>query len=168
MTPRRTRANAIDTPRLRLDPMGPADADELFAVLDDVALHLHTGGEPMSRPELERWITFVASGASPSGWETWCNWVIRRTGDNVLVGTGQATIVDDEASLAWVIGTAWQGSGYAKEAAAGMVAWLRAHGVSSLRANIHPDHGASKAVARSIGLTPTDEREAGEVVWRST
>jgi len=168
MTPRRTRANAIETSRLRLDPMGPADADELSPVLDDAALHVYTGGKPMSRPELERWITFVAAGASPSGLEIWCNWVIRRTGDGVLVGTAEATIADDEASLAWVIGTAWQGYGYAKEAATGMVTWLRAHGVASLRASIHPEHGASNAVARSIALTPTDERAAGEVVWRST
>jgi len=34
-----------------------------------------------------------------------------------------------------------------------------------LRAAIHPDHRASAAVARSIGLAPTSEIVDGEVVW---
>uniref|UniRef100_UPI00374E0D59 GNAT family N-acetyltransferase n=1 Tax=Clavibacter michiganensis TaxID=28447 RepID=UPI00374E0D59 len=60
-----------------------------------------------------------------------------------------------------------QGSGAAAECAAAMVAWLREDGVGIVRANIHPDHAASEAVARRLGLAPTDERVDGEVRWES-
>ncbi|RII89234.1 GNAT family N-acetyltransferase, partial [Clavibacter michiganensis] len=41
----------------------------------------------------------------------------------------------------------------------------REDGVGVVRAHIHPDHAASEAVARRLGLAPTDERVDGEVRW---
>jgi len=68
--------------------------------------------------------------------------------------------------VAWVIGVPSQGRGYATEAAAALVAHLRALGVRTITAHVHPDHAASAAVAAAIGLLPTDETERGERVWR--
>jgi len=120
----------------------------------------------MSRDALEKWIVFVAPGHSPDGTETWRNWVVRVRDDGLTIGTVQATIVGDEASLAWTIGSAYQGHGYAKEAATAVSAWVATSGVVWLRAAIHPDHAASAAVAHSIGLAPTTEVVDGEIVWR--
>ena len=156
----------IDTARLRLDPITVDDAGELFAVLDDPKLHAFTGGSPMSRDALEKWIEFVVPGHSPDGAETWRNWVVRLRDGGQTIGTVQATIVGDEATLAWTIGGEWQGHGYAKEAAVAVSAWVATSGVVWLRAAIHPEHAASAAVARSIGLAPTTETVDGEVVWR--
>jgi RimJ/RimL family protein N-acetyltransferase len=147
--------------------MAPADVDELFPVLDDPSLHTFIGDAPKTRDELEEWIRFVARGRSPDGDERWCNWVVRRRADRRVIGTAQATIVDGEATLAWVIGSAFQGQGFAKEAATAVAGWTQAQGVARLRAAIHPEHAASGAVASSIGLEPTEERDDGEVVWRS-
>lgn len=84
----------------------------------------------------------------------------------------QATVKETEpqpvANLAWVIGASYQQQGFAKEAAALIVSWLRAQGVSGLRARIHPDHHASMGVARSVGLRPTNVIEDGEVRWESS
>ena len=81
----------------------------------------------------------------------------------------QATITDDDggrtAAVAWIVATSRQGEGLATEAARAMVQWLRGRGVTCFVANIHPDHGASAAVARHLGLAPTDERHDGEVRW---
>ena len=158
---------SIESARLRLAPLTPADVDELFVLLDDPRLHAFTGGEPRTREELSRWLAFVRPGRSPSGDEVWCNWIIRRREDGVAIGTAQATIIGDEGTLAWVIGIGWQGQGFAKEAARAVAAWLRSRGISRLRAHIHRDHFASNAVARSIGLIATNELVDGEVVWRS-
>ena len=158
---------SIESARLRLDPMAPSDVDELFLLLDDPRLHAFTGGEPRTRDELVRWLALVGPGRSPSGDEIWCNWIIRKREEGVAIGTAQATIVGDEATLAWVIGSGWQGQGFAKEAAAAVAAWLRSRGISRLRAYIHRDHMASNAVARSIGLIETDQRVDGVVVWYS-
>ncbi len=156
----------IETGRLRLDRIAVDDAGELFAILDDPALHTFTGGSPMTRDALEKWIEFVVPGRSPDGTEIWRNWVVRRRDNLHVIGTVQATIVGDEATLAWTIGGASQGHGYAKEAAAAAVLWVAISGVVWVRAAIHPDHHASAAVARSIGLAPTTETVDGELVWR--
>ena len=64
-----------------------------------------------------------------------------------------------------MLGTAWQGRGYAKEAAVGLVDWLRAQDVRRIIAHVHPDHSASAAVAAAAGLTRTDHLEDGEYLW---
>jgi hypothetical protein len=70
--------------------------------------------------------------------------------------------------LAWVIGSAWQGHGFAKEAVRGLVRCVRERFPShTLVATIHPHHGASASVARSAGLVATEEIDDGEVVWRA-
>jgi len=161
-------ASSIRTPRLRLEPLAVRDTDALFAVLDDPALHDFTGGEPRTRTELGAWIIAAEPGRSSDGMQSWCNWVVVVFETRSVAGTVQATIEGDEASLAWVIGTAFQGRGYAKEAAAAIVTWLAERGVSRFRASIHPDHSASGAVAGSLEMRPTDELVDGEVVWRSS
>jgi RimJ/RimL family protein N-acetyltransferase len=135
-------------------------------VLDDPGLHAFTGGTPMTRDALEKWIEYVVPGHSPDGGEIWKNWVVRLRDEGQAIGTVQATIVGDEATLAWTIGSAWQGHGYAKEAATAVRLWVATSGVVWFRAEIHPEHEASAAVARSIGLAPTTEVVDGEVVWR--
>jgi RimJ/RimL family protein N-acetyltransferase len=86
------------------------------------------------------------------------------------VGVVQATITEDAtrartAALAWIVATSRQGEGLATEAARAARDWLRGRGVTRFAASIHPDHGASAAVARHLGLAPTDERRGGEVRW---
>jgi RimJ/RimL family protein N-acetyltransferase len=69
------------------------------------------------------------------------------------------------AEIAWVVGTPWQGRGIATEATQGLVTWLSQQHVVAIVAHIHPYHGASAAVDAASGLTPTDERQAGEIRW---
>ena len=72
------------------------------------------------------------------------------------------------ARVAWVIGTPFQRRGYASEAAAAMVAFLREQmGVRDIAAAIHDDHEASKGVARRLGFMPTEDFEDGERIWRA-
>ncbi len=66
-----------------------------------------------------------------------------------------------------MIGTAHQGNGYAREAAAVMVAWLRRADARSVVAHVHPEHKASIAVARAVGLAPTATVLDGEVRWQA-
>jgi RimJ/RimL family protein N-acetyltransferase len=75
-------------------------------------------------------------------------------------------MADDNAALAWVIASDWQGRGYATETARALVAWAQRNGLTPM-ANIHPQHAGSERVAARAGLEPTDERVAGERVWRA-
>lgn len=153
------------TARLDVLPLDPAYAEEMAVVLADPALYRFTGGGPPEpaalRSRYER-----QCGGSPDPGELWWNWVLRVRADGRLAGYVQATVRGPRAEIAWVVGTPWQGRGYASEAAKGLAAQLAsARGVRTLIAHIHPEHTASAAVAASAGLAPTGEREGGEERW---
>jgi RimJ/RimL family protein N-acetyltransferase len=159
----------IGTGRLVLSPLRVADADELVGVLGDPALHEFIGGRPDTLAELRRRYAAMVAGPGRPG-ELWRNWVVRRRADAAAVGTVQATLTRHRegwrAEVAWVVGVAWQGRGYAVEAARALVGWLEAAGAGEIVAHIHPDHAASARVAAGAGLVVTAEEADGERVWR--
>jgi RimJ/RimL family protein N-acetyltransferase len=158
----------ITTERLRLTPLRPEDADEMVEVLGDERLHEYIGGRPAGRDELRRRYAALAEG-SPDPDEAWLNWIVRLRSDGRPVGTVQATLTGEDGrfgAVAWVIGLAWQGRGFASESAAALVGRLRRHGVTTVVAHVHPDHRASAVVAERAGLRPTAEEVDGERVWR--
>ncbi|MET9274972.1 GNAT family N-acetyltransferase [Kribbella sp. NPDC003557] len=152
----------IATDRLTMLPLRVEYAEPMAEVLSDPALYTFTGGEPPSAGELEARYRRQLAGPGRPG-EEWLNWVIEY--DDALVGYVQATVTGSTAEIAWVIGTAWQGRGLAKEAAQGLVTWLRARGIVRIVAHVHPDHGASAAIATAAGLARTDVLEDGEYLW---
>lgn len=172
MTGVQSDGESIVTGRLTLTALTVHDADEMVAVLNDERLHAFVGGRPDTITELrDRYRRFVA-GPKESD-DVWLNWIVRSTHDGAAIGTVQATIstLSDArkvADVAWVIGIAWQGRGYASEAVRAVIDWLRAPGVDEVTAAIHDDHRASTNVASRAGLHPTEERVHGETLWRLT
>ena len=160
-------ATRFDTERLALLPLHVEYAEEMAKVLADPGLYTFTGGEPPSVEVLEGRYTRQVAGSGDPG-ESWLNWVISSLQDDELVGYVQATVTAEEAEIAWVLGTAWQGRGYAKEAAVGLVAWLQAQGARRIIAHVHPDHAASASVAAAAGLSRTDQFDDGEFLWLLT
>ncbi|MFJ6440903.1 GNAT family N-acetyltransferase [Streptomyces sp. NPDC091649] len=153
------------TARLDALPLAPAYAQEMAAVLADPALYGLTGGGPPEPAALRARYERQCAG-SPDPGELWWNWVLRVRADGNLAGYVQATVRGRRAEIAWVVGTPWQGRGYASEAARGLAAHLAsAGGVRALVAHIHPEHAASAAVAEAAGLRPTGEWEDGEQRW---
>jgi RimJ/RimL family protein N-acetyltransferase len=157
----------IVTTRLRLEPLAAEDADEMVEVLADGSLYQFIGGEPPSIDTLRKRYRVWAVG-SPRPAETWHNWIIRLSETKQAIGHAQATLVDGgrRADIGWLIGTPWQGRGYAGEAARALADWLSTAGVATITAHVHPDHEASARVATKAGLEPTGELEDGEIVWR--
>jgi RimJ/RimL family protein N-acetyltransferase len=159
----------LTTDRLVLRPLRVTDADDLHAVLHDTALHRFTGGSPATLPELRDRLLRWEAGGPDNGSERWLNWIARRRDDDAAVAHLQATVRGDHADLAWVVGTPWQGQGYATEAARAVAATLRSAGVVHLHAHIHPDHLASQHVATAVGLAPTDHQDPdGETLWSTS
>ncbi len=154
--------------RVVLVPLTISDAAEMVTVLADDDLYAFTGGQPPTLPELRARYARQAAGQSADGVQEWRNWIIRLVTDRTAIGYVQATIADDRrrAEISWVVGRAWQGQGYATEAAAALVGWLDARGVRLVQAHIHPAHAASAAVASRAGLLPTGQLEDGEQLWR--
>lgn len=139
-------------------------------LLDDPRLFAFTGGSPCTLDELRARYRRQVIGWSHDRHERWLNWILRDHRSGQAIGTTQATItVDGEAviaEIAWVVGTRYQRHGYASEAAAVMASWLREQGAQSVFAEIHPDHEASKTVARRLGLKAGDQIPgSGEIRW---
>jgi RimJ/RimL family protein N-acetyltransferase len=162
-------AEAIETARLSLEPLREDHAAEMAPLLDDDDLHLYIGGHPATPDELRARYRRLSVGQSPHGDQGWLNWIVRHRASGAAVGTVQATVSRDaerlSAELAWMIATRHQRQGYASEAAAGMAAWLRQHGVHVLTAHVHPEHRASVLVAERLGLTATGIVVDGETRW---
>ena len=111
------------TNRLVLTPLEPSDAFEMVDVLADSALYTFTGGEPPGFAQLdERYKSQVAGPSDPG--EQWHNWIIRIADSHSAAGFVQATVTNDHADVAWVVGMHWQHNGIAREAAAAMCRWL--------------------------------------------
>ena len=156
--------------RVVLEPLRVDHASEMAVLVDDSQLHTFIGGTPPTEEELVERYRHQVSGWSRDRSQRWLNWVVRRRADDQAVGTVQATVTSLDgllvAEVAWVVGTAYQGQGYAKEAASTMVQWLRSRGISRVVAHIHPDHHASHAVARALGLSRTGTWHDGEERWQ--
>jgi RimJ/RimL family protein N-acetyltransferase len=157
------------TARLTVEPLSPEHATEMHTVLADPALHEFTGGAPRSAGELRARYEHLSARRSADGSEVWGNWVLRETASGEAAGELQTTLPAGgpdagPALVAWVIGTGFQGRGYATEAAISLVERLRAAGWS-VSADIHPEHVASQRVARAAGLGATDQVVDGEVRW---
>jgi RimJ/RimL family protein N-acetyltransferase len=158
----------IAAERLSLEPLRVEDAETMAELLDDPRLHEFTGGQPLGPSELRARFEALVVGSTETN-VVWLNWVVCLEGKPI--GTVQATVVNGSggptAHVAWVIGLAWQGQGFASEAARALVAWLHAHEVRTILAHIHPEHEASAGVAARAGLSATRERADGEQVWRA-
>lgn len=178
-------AEQIRCVRLVLQPLRVSHAPGMSRVLADPALYSYSGGEPPSIAELTARYERQTAGRSVHGRETWLNWVVTDLAGEPL-GYVQATVTGapdgagvepaeaeaeveaaPEAEVAWVVASSQQGRGYATESALAMVDWLRTRGVTQFMAHIHPDHRASQAVARHLGLHPTANRVDGEDRWES-
>jgi RimJ/RimL family protein N-acetyltransferase len=147
----------VRTARLTLEPLRVEHATEMVAVLADPRLYEFIGGAPPSEDELRA--AYARRVAHPG----WLNWIVRA--DANAIGAVQATVTGQVAELAWVIAPAHQGRGLATEAARAVQEHLRAQGITEFQAHIHPDHPASAAVARRLGLEPTDIVQDREVRW---
>jgi RimJ/RimL family protein N-acetyltransferase len=158
----------ITADRVLLTPLAVTDAEAMVAVLGSPELYRFTGGAPPTLVELRDRYRRQVGGRSADGRQEWRNWIIRGEPGGPPAGYVQTTIDDDgsRAEIAWVVGLEWQGQGLASAAARAVVGWLAARGVRLVQAHIHPDHGASAAVARSVGLAPTDVFEDGERLWQ--
>lgn len=158
----------LQSSRLNLTPMVQADAPDLFALLKEPALHeFSTTPPPASSHEVQERIRLWESRRSPTGDELWLNWTVRLKRSGLAVGYIQATVTEEAAELAWVIGAPFQRQGYATEASRCAMTWLLGYfSVAELRASIHPDHIASQRVAARVGLQPSGQlTHEGEAFW---
>jgi hypothetical protein len=127
------------------------------------------GGKPATLQELRSRYARQVVGQPPDGSQHWFNWVVLRRDVGEAVGFVQATVSEENHELtADVPGLSRcpNSAAATREGAQLMGDWLRQQHVHLVVAHVHPQHHASNAIARSIGLAPTEMQLDGEVRWQ--
>ena len=162
----RTTLSVLETPRLALREIVPADAAALLRLYREPSVSRYLGPPPPSEAdELANIHQHRADYYQARGFGLWA--VVLRAEPHVLIGRCGllvSTIADRvETELSWVIAPAHQGLGLATEAAAGVRDHARnTLGEHRLVAVIAPDNAASIRVAEKLAMTP-----AGDVEYKA-
>ncbi len=155
----------LHSDRLSLEPLAVSHVDEMVEVLSHLELYEFTGGEPPDARTLTRRYESQVRGSGDAD-EQWLNWILRENSSSRAIGFVQATVTGEGAAIAWTVGTAHQGRGFATEAARVMKDYLVSCGVDRFEAYIHPQHVASERVASALGLVHSGAfDDDGEVIW---
>lgn len=124
--------------------------EQLYEFIDDEP----PANDGALRSRFEKW----AIGKSPDGSEVWQNWAVWVCDFAHYVGTVQATVKSDSsAELGFLLfRNAW-GKGYAREAAAAVIAHLREHhAVSQFEARVDPRNLRSIRLLHALDLERAD------------
>jgi RimJ/RimL family protein N-acetyltransferase len=167
---------ALETAHLRLTPWSP---EHLLAMIDgverfeaDVGLSIEDGLRAMfvSGDVSPAWIAHLREAPGPDPW-TLGFAVVHRDEDRVIGSAAFKGAPDEDGvvEIAYGIAPAYEGRGYATEAAKALVAFARERvDVTSLRAHTKPENGASGHVLAKSGFQHVGEVEDPEdgLVWR--
>jgi ribosomal-protein-alanine N-acetyltransferase len=151
----------IELPQLKgsnvtLEPLCATHAAELYPLLSDAELWRATDDvPPASERALADRFGRLESRRSPNGSQDWLNWaVVVATGP---VGFVQAARENDVATIAYVIGRAYQSCGYATDGVRAMIEYLEVSlGVECAHAQIDADNEPSRRLLERLGFVLVD------------
>jgi uncharacterized protein YhfF/RimJ/RimL family protein N-acetyltransferase len=148
------------TDRLRLEPQVAAHAAQMFVVLSDPAIYEYENAPPQSETGLRERFAELESRRSPNGREQWLNWVIREP-DAQLIGYVQATVYPGgRAAIAYELGSAWWGRGFARQAVEAMLGELgERYGVRELSAVLKQENLRSLRLLERLGFAMASPAE---------
>lgn len=143
----------IEAAGLTLEPQTVAHAAEMFVVLSDPAIYEFENSPPLSPEWLANRFARLESRQSADGQQQWLNWVIR-CHDGALIGYVQATITADQrAMIAYELGSAWWGRGFAFAAVSAMMDELaERYAVSGLSAILKDKNFRSRRLLERLGF----------------
>lgn len=142
----------LETERLLLREWRPEDFEPIAAMLADAdAARYLPGGKPMGRMEAWRFVTGTIGVWTMRGYGAW---VVERKEDGAVLGrVGLIHPIDwPGLEVGWSIDRPYWGRGYATEAAKASLDYaFLTQPVVEVVSTIHPENGASQAVARKLG-----------------
>jgi [ribosomal protein S5]-alanine N-acetyltransferase len=153
--------STLNTPRLRLEPLTIAHADQLFAGLSDPALYTFVPGNPPASLEaLRERYARIMRGPQDNPGELWLNWAARDATTGEYIGYIEtSTLPDDHAYLAYFIFPGAQRKGYAREACEAVIRHLvREHRIESVVAEMDTRNDASRSLVESLGFRRVSEK----------
>ncbi|MEM1269552.1 MAG: GNAT family N-acetyltransferase [Bacteroidota bacterium] len=158
----------LRTTRLLLRPVGPADAPAVFGIFGDVELMRYWGHPPLTdRAAADVYIKDIHASARAGTLYQWA--IAEQETPDPLIGTCTLAGVDlhaREAELGIVLARAYQGAGYATEAAARVIAYgFQAFPLNRILAECDPRNAASISLLRRLDFVPTGHTQAGDLMF---
>lgn len=155
-----------ETTRLRFREMTLADLDLMAGLLGDPEV-MQFYPVPKSREQAAEWISWNQANYAEHGYGLW----IIETREGEFVGdcglTWQPVNGVRKLEVGYHVGTAWQGTGLATEAAAACRDYARGHtDADELVAIIHPANRSSERVAEKIGMHRVEDDRGGRLPVR--
>ena len=153
------------TARLAFEPLAPAHAAEAAPFLADARLWRHIPRTPPDADDVARRFAVVSVVERPNG-DRWLNWLVRRRADGQAVGLVETTVSPQHrAYLAYFVFVPFQRQGFAREACAAAIAYLRDEcGVVQVDAEIDTRNEASQRVLDALGFTRDDARHPADPI----
>ena len=139
----------IETERLRLRPRTFDDAESLYPTLSDA--ELMTWGSRAPFTSIDEVREYFVPNERSAGWHAW---VITRHGDDRAIGFLSAgeKRQGGVTEIGYMLERAAWGSGIAREAVAGLITHLFAHGQRRIFADTDPENAASNRLLESLGF----------------
>ena len=153
----------LESDDLSLEPLVAAHAAARFVLLSEPALFRFIDERPpQDAAQLRARYRKLESRASADGRQAWLNWIVRAKAGGPPLGFVQATVLDDgSAWVAYLLGSAHQGRGWATQATAAMLAHLETdHGVRTLLANVEAANAPSIRLLQRLGFRAATAEEA--------
>lgn len=160
----------LQTPRLTLEPLAWRHADGMFALWSSPEVCEHSGeardldGQPIRLPAVrhadsDKILAFFVERARRG---TGVRWAVLHREDARFLGAVGLNSLSPVAEIAYHLHPDHWGSGYATEACAAILAWLRDERPgASIEAYVEPDNPASAAVAGRLGLVAEADMREG-------
>lgn len=147
-----------------MKPLTPQHAPYLFPVLADPRIYTYIPDDPL--PDLDalaRRYHQLAARHSPSGTELWLNWAVQRKHEHDYIGTLQATVSKQYATIAYLLTPASWGNGYAQEGCRRLLTLLfAAYRVEAVRAEVDTRNQASWKLLERLGFGRIAVRPAAD------
>lgn len=150
----------LSGPRLILEPLIAAHADDLFVQLSDPdVLTFVDNVPPPTVAGLRERYRRLESRRSPDGSEEWLNWAVML--DGRAIGFVEATVrADARILLAYGFGRVYWSQGYGTEAVRVLMEFLDAHFAGALfEATVDERNVASRRLLERLGLVVTDRSD---------
>ena len=171
----------IQTARLRIRELTPADAEGLFPIYADPDVRRFIGGQPTQTIEEQREQLAATLERQSREQPGYGRWAVERSADGLLVGVvllkhppdGEGRPLPD-VEVGWHLGRFAWGNGYATEAARTMLDHARdALGLPIVYAIVLPGNVRSIRVTERLGMKPLGPttrfygKEALHFAWES-
>jgi len=144
----------LETPRLRLEPLVQADADDIFPIMNDPEVMAHWDCGEIDDPELVAEIVRGQVSDMAAGKSLY--WSIRTLDDDRFLGCCDLSEIDRwhrRAEIGFMLAREAWGYGYALEAMRSVIGYAAASGLRKLGARTHLGNRRSETLLMTLGFS---------------